>query len=46
LNIYRDTPTGRKMRPLVMGKHEVKRFTLKNILDGLEITEEEFRAAL
>ena len=47
LFLHRDLPDGRKLsRPLPMGKQEVPRGTLRNILQGLEIPMEDFLDAL
>ncbi len=45
--LYRELPDGRKVsNPLPMGKREVPRGTLRNILEGLEIPLEDFLDAL
>ena len=45
--LYRELPDGRKVsNPLPMGKREVRRGTLRNILEALEIPLEDFLDAL
>lgn len=46
LAVCRDVGGHRLTNVLVLGKHEVKRTTLKSLLVALHITEEEFIAAL
>ena len=44
---HRDMPDGRRLTaPVVLGRREVARGTLRNILRWLEISEAEFEAAL
>jgi predicted RNA binding protein YcfA (HicA-like mRNA interferase family) len=46
LVLRRDTPSGRKSQVLVMGKHELARGTLRNVIRELGFTEQEFIDAL
>jgi predicted RNA binding protein YcfA (HicA-like mRNA interferase family) len=46
LFVYRDTPEGRRASVLVLGRREIKRGTLKAMLDGLAISVEESIDAL
>lgn len=46
LAVCRDTEKGRLTQPVPLNKPEVKRKTLETILNGLGITEDEFRIGL